>query len=373
MKAWPALAVVLIQAALLAGHLFVYFTWMAFAPQLAPAAAADLRIAFFALAFSFITAALLSFRFANPAVRLFYWIASIWLGFLSFFFWASLLIWLAWFALRLTRLTADPSALKPLLAALFYIPALLAGIYALINARMIRTRRYTVRLPNLPESWRGRRAVLLSDLHLGAINGPRFARRIAARVNQLDPAIVFIPGDLFDGAHADLDRLLAPLRQMTPPLGTYFSTGNHEEFTDPTHYLEAIARAGIHVLANSLVVVDGVAIAGVLCGDTSSPLHMKAALDGLHLAAAQPAILLNHAPVRLPLVEEAGFGLQLSGHTHGGQFFPFTWMTRRIYGRFTRGLNRFGALEVFTSVGAGSWGPPMRLGAPPEMVLLTFE
>ena len=120
----------------------------------------------------------------------------------------------------------------------------------------------------------------------------------------------------------------------------YFSTGNHEEFTSPSHYIEAIKRVGIRVLANEQVVVDGLRIAGVFYHDSSSPLHMKAALSGmrpkgLESEHTQPGILLNHAPTRLPIVEQAGFSLQVSGHTHGGQFVPYTWITRRIYGRFT--------------------------------------
>jgi predicted MPP superfamily phosphohydrolase len=105
---------------------------------------------------------------------------------------------------------------------------------------------------------------------------------------------------------------------------------------------------------------------------------MKAALSSMGPAdpesdGTHPGILLNHAPVRLPIVEQAGFSLQLSGHTHGGQFLPFTWITRRVYGRFTSGLHSFGSLEVYTSTGAGTWGPPMRVGTRPEIVLLEFD
>ncbi len=105
---------------------------------------------------------------------------------------------------------------------------------------------------------------------------------------------------------------------------------------------------------------------------------MKAALSGMHAedpesGGIHPAILFNHAPARLPIVEQAGFSLQLSGHTHGGQFLPFTWITRRVYGRFTSGLHNFGSLQVYTSTGAGTWGPPMRVGTRPEIVLLEFS
>ena len=131
------------------------------------------------------------------------------------------------------------------------------------------------------------------------------------------------------------------------------------------------------MLANEQVEVDGLRIAGVMYHDSSSPLHMKAALGKMrsadkHSGDAFPGILLNHAPTRLPIVEQAGFSLQLSGHTHGGQIFPFTWITRRVYGRFTRGLHSFGSLAVYTSTGAGTWGPPMRVGTRPEIILLEF-
>jgi hypothetical protein len=99
---------------------------------------------------------------------------------------------------------------------------------------------------------------------------------------------------------------------------------------------------------------------------------MKATLDALRIDKGQPSILLNHAPIRLPIVEQAGVSLQLSGHTHGGQLFPYTWFTRRIFGEFTHGLHKFGALQVFTSYGAGTWGPPMRVGTSPEILLITF-
>ena len=251
--------------------------------------------------------------------------------------------------------------------------AALAGIYGLFNARIFRIRRMIVRIPDLPEQWRGRRAVVMSDLHLGPINGARFCRRLVAQAARLQPDIVFLPGDLFDGTHADLDRLLEPFRELAAPLGIYFSTGNHEEFTATTQYIEAITKAGIRVLANERVEVDGLEIAGVLYRDSTHIIGMKAVLDGLRPDRARPAILLNHAPTRLPIVEQAGYSLQLSGHTHGGQFFPFTWLTRRVFGRFTSGLHRFGSLQVCTSTGAGTWGPPMRVGTRPEIVVLTFE
>jgi len=373
LKAWPALAILVIQALLFLAHWFVYSTCIAFFPGLSPVTVAGLRATLLVLAFSFVPASLLAFRFHGFAVRFLYWIAAIWLGFLNYLFWASCLIRLSWLVFRLVPLPADPPAIRPLFAGVLLGLAALAGLYGLLNALIVRVRRIAVHLPNLPVSWRGRRAVVLSDLHLGSINGVRFCRRMTSLAARCNPDIVFLPGDIFDGTKGDLDHLIAPLKQLVPPHGMYFSTGNHEEFHSTAQYLEAVSRAGIRVLSNELVTVDGLQIAGVLYRDSSSPLHMKAAIDGLRLDRARASILLNHAPTRLPIVEQAGFSLQLSGHTHGGQFFPFTWLTSRIYGHFTYGLQRFGALQVYTSSGCGSWGPPMRVGTRPEIVLMKFQ
>ncbi len=374
MKAWPVFAVFLIQVILFLGHWLVYSTWVNFFPGLPAAAVADLRIAMLILAFSFVAAALLSFRFSNFAVHFLYTVAAIWLGFLNLFFWASLLVWLAWFAFRFSHAMANPDCYTP--SARRYVlrhRCACRNLRPCQRARIIRVvRRIAVQLPNLPAAWRGRRAVLLSDLHLGPINGAAFCRRLITKASRYQPDIVFIPGDLFDGTKADLDRVLAPFKAFAAPFGVYFSTGNHEEFTVASHYLEAVTRAGIRVLANESVTVDGLQIAGVLYQDSTHIIRMKAFLDELHLDRAQPSILLNHTPTRLPIVEQAGVSLQLSGHTHGGQMFPFTWLTRRVFGHFTTGLSRFGSLQVYTSSGAGTWGPPMRIGSASEMVVFTF-
>lgn len=370
MKAWPLLGVVLIQFILFLAHWFLFHTWVAFWPAL-DLAAPWLRPAMLVLAFSFAPITLLTFRFSNPLVNFCYIAAAAWLGFLNFLFFAACLSWPLWYALRLVA--PQYAAMRPFICAALTCVAVAAGVYGLIDARHIRVRRIAVRLANLPASWRGRRAVLLSDLHLGAVNALRFSRRITAMITELSPDIVFLPGDLFDGTKLDLDRVLAPFKQIASPLGTYFSTGNHEEFSDPTHYIQAIARAGIRVLANERVTVDGLHIAGVNYGLTHSPMRMRAALEAMRIENGQAGILLSHVPTRLPLVEAAGFTLQLSGHTHRGQIFPFTWLTSRIFGAFTYGLHPFGPLQVYTSSGAGTWGPPMRVGSPPEIVVLAFE
>ena len=119
----------------------------------------------------------------------------------------------------------------------------MTAVYGLVNARNIRLRRVTVKLSGLPENWRGRQALLVSDLHLGHVNGLAFARRIAQMVRDLNPAIVFLPGDMFDGSKVDLLQVAAPLLELKPPLGMYFVGGNHEEFGGAAHF-EGALRGG---------------------------------------------------------------------------------------------------------------------------------
>ncbi len=259
------------------------------------------------------------------------------------------------------------------MAVVFLAAALLASLYGIVNAAWTRVRRITVKLPNLPKSWRGRVAALVSDTHLGHVRGSRFLRRIVSTLARLRPDIVFVAGDMYDGTAANADKLAAPWSKLSTPLGAYFVTGNHEEFTDQTKYLNAVQRAGVRLLNNEKVTIDGLQIVGVHYRDSASDHRFREVLRGADVDRNRASILLTHAPDRVGITAEAGISLQLSGHTHGGQFFPFTWITSRIYGKFVYGLQRLGNLLVYTSYGAGTWGPPFRVGTTPEIVLIQFE
>lgn len=369
MKAWPVVGIVLMQAILSSAHLFIYRTWVAFSNPLSPLDALALKAAVTALSLSFILAALLGFYSSSRLVSLLYTLAAVWLGVLNFIFLAACLCWISDAAFWL----AHKSANRPVIGSALFLLAIAAAVYGLVRAQWILVRRISVALPGIPESWRGRTALLLSDLHLGHINGQRFCRRIVRLGVSLQPDIVLLPGDIFDGTKTDASKLAAPLRNLKAPFGVYFSTGNHDEFGDTAHYLQVLADTGVRVLTNEMAEADGLQILGVPYGDSTFPMRLRATLETLRPDPARASILLNHVPNRLPIVEQAGISLQLSGHTHGGQIFPFTWMTRRVFGKFTYGLQRFGKLQVYTSSGVGTWGPPMRVGTHPEVVLLRFE
>jgi len=242
-----------------------------------------------------------------------------------------------------------------------------------VNSSWIRVVRLSVKLPNLPPSWRGRTAAVVSDLHLGPVRNTGFLRRIVKELSRLHPDVLFVPGDLYDGTAADLERLAKPWGAFHAPLGSYFVTGNHEQFTDPTKYVTAVRQAGIRVLENEKIVVDGLQIVGVHYRDASNVRKFRSILRQAAIDRNTASILLVHNPNRLPLAAEAGISLQLSGHTHRGQFFPWTLAVSRIYRQYAYGLQRFGDLAVYTSCGVGTWGPPMRVGTNPEIVLIHFD
>jgi predicted MPP superfamily phosphohydrolase len=361
--------IAVVQAILLLTHLFLYLTWVFFwgAPDNSGARGLQITLAF--LSVSFVAASILARLYFNLAVRAFYIFAAVWLGFVNFFFLAACACWIIYgvpllFGVRLDRHS---------LAAVCFGLSLIAGISAIVNAQWTRVVRVSVKLPNLPAAWRGRTAAVVSDLHLGHLRNAGFLRRIVRKLSQLHPDVLFIPGDMYDGTTADFDRLAKPWADFCAPLGAYFITGNHEQFTSPSQYLAAVRQSGIRVLENEKVVLDGLQIVGVHYHDSTNAEKLRSILQQADLDPNVASVLLVHNPSCLPVAAEAGISLQLSGHTHRGQFFPFTKIVSRIYGNFAYGLNRFGDLQVYTSCGAGTWGPPMRLGSNPEIVLIRFE
>jgi uncharacterized protein len=361
--------VVVIQSILLLIHLFLYVTWVFFWGTRSDGGAHELQGAIAFLSISFVAATLLAHSYFNPLLRAFYSAAAVWLGFVNFFFMAACACWILYgvplvFGVRLE---------KHALAEVCFGLAVAAGTAAVVNAAWTRVIRVPVQLPNLPASWRGRTAAVVSDLHLGHLNHAAFLRRIVRKLSQLRPDALFIPGDLFDGTAVDTGPLTKIWTEFSAPLGSYFITGNHEEFSSASQYLDAVRQSGIRVIENEKIVVDGLQIVGVRDRASANVENFRAILRRANLDPNAASILLVHNPNHLPVAAEAGISLQLSGHTHRGQFFPFTKIVSRIYGKYAHGLHRFADMQVYTSCGAGTWGPPMRLGSNPEIVLLAFE
>jgi len=318
------------------------------------------------LTLAFIVTTFFGHRYSSFGLRWVYRISAVWLGILSFSFVAACAAWMVW---AVTLLLPFHLA-SPVIAEACFGAALVASLYGVVNANRLRVTRVTVDLPNLPAAWEGRQVALVTDLHLGNIRGAGFARRVVAKLQALQPDAVFISGDLFDGTEANHDALVEPWRHLSTPAGIYYVTGNHEEFTDRAKLLAAVQRTGIRVLHNEKVDVDGLQIVGVHDGETRDPRQFRALLRQAAVVGNRASILLAHQPSNLAIPEEEGLSLQLSGHTHGGQIWPWTRLAARVHGRFNYGLSRFGRLLVYTSSGAGTWGAPLRVGTISEIVLI---
>lgn len=357
------------QAVMLAAHWFVYETIHLFWGPISAGAQTALALSAAVLSFSFLAATLLAFRTNNIFVRLIYRIAAVWLGALNFFVLAAVASWLI-YGFVLATSAEIPS--RWIAGATFGAAALIA-LWGVANANWVRVKKISVRLPNLPAVWRGRTAVLTSDLHLGHVHHRGFSHRIVRKISSLKPDVVFIAGDLFDGTHVDAREVAAPWKYLHAPFGTYFVTGNHELFRGESVYLDALRLAGIRVLQNEKAIVDGLQILGVPYHHATHAEHFRSVLAHLAINQQAASILLTHAPDRPAITAEAGIGLQLSGHTHRGQFFPFSSVTRRIYGQFTYGISRLGETQFYVSSGAGTWGPPLRIGSQSEIVQIMFE
>lgn len=361
--------VAVIQTVLFLTHFLIYETWTFSGSGSAVAAPLWLKLTLGVLSVSFLAASLLAFRYSSSLLRAFYRVAAIWLGLLSFLFLAAAASWIVYGLAQLTNLNLDFHRTVELLFA----AGLAAGIYGVFNASFTRLTRVTVRLANLPEAWRGRKAALISDLHLGHVRNGSFLRRMVAKILKEEPHAIFIAGDLYDGTAIDASQAAEPLSELTAPQGVYFVAGNHEQLGDDSKYLRAVAAAGVRVLSNEKVEADGLQIIGVPYRHATQDAHLASVLEGIGVDRERASILLVHAPDHPHVAEAAGVSLQLSGHTHLGQFLPWSWMARRIYRQFVYGLSRIGKMQVFTSSGAGTWGPPLRLGSNPEIVLLQFE
>lgn len=281
-------------------------------------------------------------------------------------------------------LAGDVLHLRTWLGAGGFRTAVVGGAVLVLAIGVWRARRpanvrvVDVPITDLPSALEGFRIVQLSDLHVGPTLKRDFVERVVATANGLDPHVIALTGDVADGFPTTLRDEVAPLAALRALHGKYFVTGNHEYYWDAAAWLRELERLGFDPLVNAhRVIQQGTArllLAGVT--DLSSnhglppPGHRS---DPAAAAAGAPAtdvrVLLAHQPKSAYAARAAGYDLQLSGHTHGGQYFPFNLLVR-LFQPFVAGLHRLEAMWLYVSRGTGYWGPPLRLGAPAEITLI---
>ena len=328
-----------------------------------------------------IPASLLVVRRASRWTLPLIWVASVWLGLFAILIAVLAFGDATWLVLRAFGVLV-PAAHQQLSSArgfAFAVTVISAGLgLAALHSGLGRValREISVQLSRLPPALHGVTIVQLSDLHIGPIIGRQFLERVVAQVNAIHPDIIAITGDLVDGSVARLREKVAPLAQLRARWGVYFVTGNHEYYSGADAWCSEIERLGVRVLRNERVTIghDGHSfdLAGV--DDWYSQRKLGAAPSYLTraLAGRDPArelVLLAHQPSAVFEAKEHGVGLQLSGHTHGGQIWPWHFLVR-LQQPVVSGLARFGKTHLYVSNGTGHWGPPMRLAAPAEITCL---
>jgi uncharacterized protein len=294
---------------------------------------------------------------------------------ISLAFWlnAAMAFLLAWACWGLVRLLGAPLH-RPMFGWTSVLLACLLSAWGVWNATHPHVRRVTVQMRGLPPEWRGKTIAQISDLHLGFSAGRAFAERVVAIVNAERPAAVAITGDLFDGGDASLNGLAQPLGQLNAPMGKYFITGNHETYLGVARAEEALRGTSVRWLNDEMATPGGLQIIGISYPERGEHKNIAAAIRGVRgFDPSKASVLLFHSPVAIPAIKATGVRLQLSGHTHLGQLFPFQFITRQVYGKYDHGLNVEGDFAIYTSPGTGTWGPRMRTNSRAEITMIRLE
>ncbi len=264
-------------------------------------------------------------------------------------------------------------------AAVFSGAGVLSALAWRSAARTPPIVRREVFFPGLPASLDGFRIAQLSDLHVGAPTTRAQLEAIVDRTNALEADVIALTGDLVDGSVRSLASEVEPIRALSARHGKLFVTGNHEYYSGARSWERAVTELGFTVLTNehTVVEVDGASllIGGVTDYDAGRFVPHDASDPERSLADASDValkVLLAHQPKSVVAAERAGYDLQLSGHTHGGQFVPWTWVVD-LFHPVPAGLTRFGRMQVYVSRGTAVWGPPMRLGAPSEITEIVLR
>jgi hypothetical protein len=390
------LKVVLFLAVILAltigAHLLFYKAVIRLFIISSPGLKISLFVILFLLSLSFMASFFLLQWQENSITIGFYRFSASWIALFLNLLLAALLSWIInsviWFA------GTYPNT--RLIAAVCLTLAVLFTGYGVWNAFHPRAKKLEIEFENLPDQWRDKTIVQLSDVHLGHFYGRKYLKNMVRRVNSLNPELILITGDLFDGMAKKISRFTDELNRFNAKKGVYFITGNHENYIGLRRALKALGQTHINILQNEVIDIDGLHIIGISYPGIQGVDEIQG-LEKLSLNSSdnKPSILLFHTPTNISprggdgldrhfstywvpdttysMARNLGVDLQLSGHTHAGQIFPFGYLTKLIYKDYDYGLRRLSNFAIYTTSGVGTWGPPMRTGNSPEIVVIKLK
>ncbi|MEM4260243.1 MAG: metallophosphoesterase [Candidatus Woesearchaeota archaeon] len=293
---------------------------------------------------------------SNSFVRTFYVLSAIWVGTIFFLFCCLVVFEI------LNKLIKIP---KYAAGVVIVMAAISITIFSIIIALVITTRTVTIPVEDIDKNYK---IVHLSDIHIGTVHNSRYLKNIVKKVNHIDPDFVVITGDLFDGSGKLIDYNISSLNDIK--VETFFVTGNHERYVGVDEVLSLLNKTKINILRNQVVNFEGLQIIGIDDSETEFE-NRNPSLNKITINKSIPTILLYHRPVGLDDANDVGVDLQLSGHTHHGQVFPFSLIVKLLYPR-DYGLYTYKNTTLYVSQGVGTWGPPMRFLTRSEIVVINL-
>ncbi|MBI5038673.1 MAG: metallophosphoesterase [Nitrospirae bacterium] len=372
-------------------HFLLYLTVIRFFP-VGPRVKVLLPPALVILSVSFVTSLILVRFYENFFTEVYYALSALCLGLLINLIFAMTLCWFVFLLVKMTSLKINMTYA----ASFLFLASFLFAVYGIWNAFNPRITHIEVKIKNLPERWRNKIVVQLSDVHLGVIHRAGYFRSVVRKVNSLHPEAVFITGDLFDGVDGALTTFTGPLDEFDTRERIFYVTGNHENYMGIERALSTLKQTRIKILDDEVAQMDGLQIVGVSYPRPGNEGDIRNIISSRkNFVRGMPSILLYHTPTSIEraggtsseqmkrtywspdlnfsAAKELGINLQLSGHTHQGQLFPFTYVAKRIYQGYEYGLHKDGDFSIYTTSGVGTWGPPMRTGTTPEIVVITLK
>lgn len=310
----------------------------------------------FLFAISFPAATAIERAVSHTITRSFYTVSSAWMG-ISIFILFLIIIY-------------------EVLNLVFYIPPFSAAIgiiviaalistYSILNSMHIEIKNVEINIPTLKQNMR---IVQLSDIHIGSIRNSGFIRQIVEKTNNLNPDIVLITGDTVDGSAPIHPHMLNAIDDLKVPV--FLVIGNHETYEGLDNVLNVLKTTKINILRDEMVEIQDIQIVGVDYSYQRN--YLNQVLSKLEIDRKKPSILMYHVPTEVEAANKAGINLQISGHTHKGQLFPFNFLGRLAFPYFN-GLYNYKDTNLYVSQGTGTWGPPMRLGSKNEITLLKLK
>ncbi len=311
-------------------------------------------IAFLTLGFPLAT--IIENMLPNIMTRVIYTISAFWMGMMMFFVFTLLLYEVVRLVVKLDTKIAG-------LTIIVFV--VIVSIISAINAFGVTVKHLELPIEGLKDDIK---IAQLSDIHIGTIRNGPYLDKIAKKVNELDPDIVVITGDLVDGSAPLEPHMFDELNKVKGRI--FFVNGNHEVYEGVDKVYDLVRDTKIRILTNEVVSFDGIQMIGINYSESRS--HVKEVLSGLDLNKTKPTVLLYHQPTEMKSAAEHGVDVMLSGHTHWGQIFPFNLFTYMVYRQY-KGLYNIDGMYLYVSPGTGTWGPYMRLGSKNEITCVTLK